>query len=816
LDYAKRGWHVFPLKPRDKRPLTPNGFHDATDQVDEVVRWWQQFPQANIGLAPGASELVVFDLDSPAAEEVAGALGLLKVKTLTACTGRSEFEGRHLYFKHPGGHIGNLRLGFQDGRVTQVSGRTPGLEVKADAGYVVAPPSIHPTGKQYAFVNPALEPAALPASAISCLRALTNQDAVRATEAALSARQGVAAEAIADPEPPPMSRGGGAPDPGVSVRDAEVFLNALAPERCDDYGSWLSVLMALHHQFAGSPEEHEALVLATRWSQQSTKYQEGDVEEKWQSFTKSGTRPEITIRSLRHWARRDTSGRDGYPIVDCTEASAVRLTRPTWHAIASRNHPAPRTFWSNGGLAGLRRRVDETLAVVPFTYDTLAQHLADNIADFHRRTRSGIVQCYPPLNLVKQILANPQPPVALPRVRRVVAVPVFSRGGELITVPGYHPASETYYAPPPWLGPLKPVAERPTAEDLQEAVRLFDEHIGTNFPLADDGGASRAHALALCLQGFVMEVIDQMTPLFDVEAAQRRTGKGLLTECCLMPAYGPTLAAKRTPMPKTDEEMIKVLTALFREGGPVIAFDNVKGTVDLPSLEAALTAECFEGRLLGSSTLIQATNRATWVMISNNPEMSGDLAGRAIRIRLISPVEYPEDRTDFERLQPTYTRARVSELIWAMLTIVRNWFAQGCPGPAPGTPGLGSYPQWRHVIGGILHAAGVEGFLANRELLRREVSRADMQWREFVQDWKERFGTNAVPTCDLLALAEEHEIALNGENDRNRATALGMRLKKCAGIRYFDRYVIEKSKKGGDRHWSLVDHGALTRREGHE
>jgi hypothetical protein len=352
------------------------------------------------------------------------------------------------------------------------------------------------------------------------------------------------------------------------------------------------------------------------------------------------------------------------------------------------------------------------------------------------------------------------------------------------------------------------VPERPTPDQVQDAIRIFDEHIGANFPFADDGGASRAHALALCLQGFVMDVVDQMTPLFDVEAAQRRTGKGLVTECCLMPAFGPALAGKRTPIPKTDEEMTKVLTAHFREGGVLLAFDNVKGAVDLPSFEAALTAECFEGRVLGSSTLIQAKNRGTWVIISNNPEMSADLAGRAIRIRLISPVEFPEDRTDFERLQPTYTRERLPELIWAMHTLARNWFAQGRPGPAPGTPGFGSYDRWRQVLGGILHAAGVKGFLANREVLRREVSRVDMQWREFVHDWLSHFGTNPVPTSDLLTLAEEHEILLSGENQRAKATALGMRLGKCAGIRYFDRYTIERSKKNGERHWALMDYGA--------
>jgi hypothetical protein len=806
LEYAKRGWHVFPLKPRDKRPLTSNGFHGATSEVNKVLYSWQRNPEANIGLAPGASGLIVFDIDSAAAEQVAEALGLLDVGTLTACTGRADFNGRHIYFQHPGGRIGNLRLGLQNGRLVRVNSTTQGLEVKADAGYVVAPPSIHPSSRRYAFTDPVLEPATLPPSAVESLKSLMvrSNSALTATSLLTERHEnGAAAE-----EPVPLLSGGSAPEPGISLADAERWLSGLAPHRSDEYQAWVSVLMALHHQFANSLDEPQALALAIEWSQESGKYQDGEVEDKWRSFSTGGTQQAITIRSLRHWAEQDNRDRADYPALDCTEASSVKLTSPAWRAIERRNQPTPLTFWSNGALAGLRPRSDGTLYVAPFTHDTLAQHLADNVADFYRLTQKGLKQCYPPLTLVKQIRANPAPPVELPRLSNVVPVPVFARHGELITTPGYHPASETYYAPPSWLSSVKHVSERPTPDETREAIRIFDEHIGANFPFDNDGGASRAHALALCLQGFVMGIVDQMAPLFDIEAAQRRTGKGLLTECCLMPAFGPTLAGKRTPMPKNDEEMTKVLTALFREGGPLIAFDNVKGTVDFPSFEAALTAECFEGRLLGSSTLIQARNRATWVMISNNPEMSSDLAGRAIRIRLISPVEYPEDRTDFERLQPAYTRERLPELIWAMHTIVRNWFAQGCPGPAPSTPGLGSYPRWRQVIGGILLAAGVEGFLGNRQTLRREVSRADMQWREFISDWLARFGSDPVPTGDLLALAEEHEIVLSGENDRAKATALGMRFGKCAGIRYFDRYTIEKCRKGSERHWMLLDCGA--------
>jgi hypothetical protein len=802
--YAKRGCHIFPVKPHNKTPLTPNGFRDATAELSVVQAWWQRNPQANIGLAPGPSGLLIFDIDSPNAEETAGDLGLLGVRTLTAMTGRAGFTGRHLYYKHPGGRIGNLRLGLQGGYLVRIDGSTAGLEVKADAGYVVAPPSIHPTGRTYAFSDPTLEAAPLPPKALECLRALMEPGTVLAALTSNPSR--VATDSSPTGEPAPLPPDRSPPQPNVGVRDAERWLNDLKPERSENYQEWLNVLMALHHQFAGSPDESEAVALAIQWSQKCGKYKDGDVEEKWASFGAEGSRSEITIRSLRHWAQQDTTYRDSYPAVDCTVASATRLTRPTWEAIDQRNAPTPRTFLSNGSLAGLRPRIDDTLFIAPFTCDTLAQHLADNIADFQRETRKGVIQCYPPLTLVKQLLANPQPPVELPRLRRVVPVPIFAHSGDLITTPGYHWASQTYYAPPSWLGSLKSVSERPAADDVQNAIRIFDEHIGTNFPFDQDGGASRAHALSLCLQGFVTDVIGQMCPLFDIEAAQPRTGKGLLTECCLMPAFGPTLAAKRTPMPKTDEEMNKVLTALFREGSPLVAFDNVKGTVDLPSFEATLTAEFFEGRLLGSSTMIQGCNRATWVMISNNPDMSGDLAGRAIRIRLISPVEFPADRTGFERLQPMYTRQRLPELIWAMHTLVRHWFAVGCPGPAPGTPGFGSYPRWRQVLGGILHAAGVEGFLLNRPALRR-ASRAETQWREFIKDWLGRFGITPVPTSDLVALAEEHEIPLVGENDKARATALGMRLGKCTDIHYFDQYTIDKCKKSGERLWQLVDHG---------
>lgn len=153
LRYAAHGWHVFPLRPHKKEPIHPGGFRNATTDPDQLTEWWTETPGANLGLAPGPSGLLVADVDGPVAESTARALGLLEEPTLTVQTCRPDFPGRHLYFRHPGGTIGNLRLALTDGQLKRVDGTTPGLEIKADAGYVVLPPSIHPTGKAYRWLT---------------------------------------------------------------------------------------------------------------------------------------------------------------------------------------------------------------------------------------------------------------------------------------------------------------------------------------------------------------------------------------------------------------------------------------------------------------------------------------------------------------------------------------------------------------------------------------------------------------------------------------------------------------------------------------
>ena len=64
LGYAKRGIYVFPLWPGTKTPMTAHGFEDATIDQDQINTWWRNTPDANIGIACGASGWAVIDFDT--------------------------------------------------------------------------------------------------------------------------------------------------------------------------------------------------------------------------------------------------------------------------------------------------------------------------------------------------------------------------------------------------------------------------------------------------------------------------------------------------------------------------------------------------------------------------------------------------------------------------------------------------------------------------------------------------------------------------------------------------------------------------------
>ncbi|TSE00671.1 DNA primase [Skermania sp. ID1734] len=132
--YARAGFEIFPLTPRGKAPATEHGLLDATTDIEQIGEWWSRNPNFNIGIRP-TEGTIVLDVD-PRANGSLDQLGQLP-PTWTAATGGG---GWHLWFRYSGKARGKLA-------------NASGIDIKSRTGYLVAPPSIHPSGNRYVWLN---------------------------------------------------------------------------------------------------------------------------------------------------------------------------------------------------------------------------------------------------------------------------------------------------------------------------------------------------------------------------------------------------------------------------------------------------------------------------------------------------------------------------------------------------------------------------------------------------------------------------------------------------------------------------------------
>lgn len=135
-EYLALGLSVIPLKPRDKKPLIPSWrpYQERHATLEEIEKWFRD-GTANIGIVTGKiSGLAVVDFDTQDAIELAKAQNFPKGPLVK--TGK----GFHAYVR------------YQDGvRNFQKRDDLPGIDLRGDGGYVVAPPSIHESGRSYAW-----------------------------------------------------------------------------------------------------------------------------------------------------------------------------------------------------------------------------------------------------------------------------------------------------------------------------------------------------------------------------------------------------------------------------------------------------------------------------------------------------------------------------------------------------------------------------------------------------------------------------------------------------------------------------------------
>jgi hypothetical protein len=262
LQYIERGWFVLPLYPLHPPPsdpaklarnawtkeplgeLAPHGANSATNDPDVARQWWGRYPSAGIGVALEKSGLIGFDVDPRNG-------GGESFDTLTAEHGRIESNVHCL----TGG--GGFHLYFQNQERTKLPQGCAGLGIDIKTGgYLVAPPTIHPSGRAYeweASSDPldGCIPSSAPAWLLSAGQKARQTPPNGATSAAL---------VVVDTK---------------TVRDLRSALNALS---ADDYQQWIAIGHALKE--LGSVGRG----LWLDWSQASDKWNPEDAR-KWDGFT---------------------------------------------------------------------------------------------------------------------------------------------------------------------------------------------------------------------------------------------------------------------------------------------------------------------------------------------------------------------------------------------------------------------------------------------------------------------------------------------------------------------------------------------------
>jgi transcriptional regulator with XRE-family HTH domain len=453
------------------------------------------------------------------------------------------------------------------------------------------------------------------------------------------------------------------------------------------------------------------------------------------TWLRSWKRAVITEKRKRSAQVKSLSPTEGEkPTIIVTNRFMREITADIISAINQINRSKPFIFVRSGLPTRVELDENGNAIAKPLTV-AAARGIMERAADFVSETdiegETLRTPVNPPLDNVNDFLSLGSFP-DLPPLVGISTAPVVASDGTICASEGYQPKTRYFYHAKPKLeiGDITPAFE-----NVERAKRLILGEVLYDFPFADR--ASRANTIALMLTPFVRPMVQGATPLHVIDASTPGTGKTLLADIASMPFIpsGPTIMTAG----RDDDEWRKRITAKLMNAPSHILIDNVKLKLTSGDLSAALTAHEWEDRILGQSATIRLPVRCVWIATGNNLELSDEIARRSVWIRLEANIERPWERRGFkhENLRGWVRRYR-GELVTALLTLVQRWLADGRP--EENTVILGSYEEWVKVVGGILKATGIDGFLENATMLYDQLDVERQAWVEFFNVWVEQYG----------------------------------------------------------------------------
>jgi len=787
--YAAMGLSVIPLRPRPepdpkgeaKRPALPawKEYQQRRATEAELEAWWHRWPEAGVAIVTGAvSGVVGIDLDN--AEAVAWAHETLPPTPMVCRSGR----GEHWYYKHPGIPVAN--------GVGVVAGRK--IDIRGDGGYLVAPPSVHPTGALYVEVGDwekALQ--SLPAFPSSDLRKSGNSSEaliigimsdsapepparqelskrilapvpdkadVPIISRLYQPRPGGFKIAVGDreiqpsggpqvdhnrPAPSERARAYLAAKPGAGEGERNRALHAAACVVCHDFDVDVDTAIGLLSEWNAKnrpPIDHDELVRTTKSAAKTARGPRGA-----KLAVPAGARMTSTGTVLSSVQRLE--GQAEIPTIRVNMAELPRMVDEAAEALKGE----PELYQRGNFLVQVRqdggKKVKHLLrpptepVIIGIPIPRLRELLSRSARwvkmqkddDGWREVPTGVPE------IVAQVLAA-RPLWPFRPLEGIVEAPTIRLDGTVLSAPGYDDLTGLLYLSD---GTEYQIADTPGLQEAQDALRFVATELFSDFPFPAE--YHRSAAMAALLTVVLRPAIAGPVPLFLLSASTPGAGKGLIAHVCAAVATGRP-ATLLTPCEREDSFKTAVTSAAL-SGSRAILYDEVS-SIGGPTLQSALTVWTWSDRAYHTQTIVTTPVRWVWFAAGQNPAIAGDMHRRTIQIRLEPQIESPEDRTDFRNpdLERWATEHR-GEIVSAILTAAKAFFLAGRPQAA--LPPYGSYYAWSNLIRQLLVWTG----WPDPNLCREEVKAAAAEQRgpieAMLEGWRSVFGDKALRLADAVA-----------------------------------------------------------------
>ena len=703
-------------------------------------------------------------------------------KTAVVKTGKP--NGHHLYVKFPK-NIAENKKG-------------PNGEIRANGQYVVAAPSIHPTGKQYTLIKEFQPREISEANA---------EEAFKLFQSFITATKDIVAEFVKT-------------------------ISILPGIRSD----WLIALTS-YYKSQGIPKEAilEKLmtipVCADKINESGERWWEtyeydradstgiGSIGLFVAAAAKSNVKlPDDVIEEINR-IDGEYAGVYNRPTVKVT-TDRIKNVKNTLQVLYSHNDKNKLLFQRGTALCRIRTAGRNGKITVEELNENAMLNLMGEVALFKKLAVNHEghewVPVKPPADVAKGVLnLAAWDEKQIPFIEAIINTPAIRPDGSILQDDGYDEATGLFLKIDGLQIPEIP--ENPIQEDAERAAAFVLEQVLVDFPF--DGhkgpGASRTNALAAFLTPILRPMIKGCVPICLIDKPAPGTGASKLMDLLSIVATGRSMAVLSPP--DSDDEWRKQITTWLRDGDPLICLDNLDSDLKSGALSRALTSTTWKDRTLGKSESIGVPQRAAWYATGNNLRLNGDLGRRAYLTQLNAKMARPWERkaTEFKHADiVTWVTEHRGELVAALLTMARAWVVAGKPTGTDIT--IGGYEEWVTIVGGILAYAGLPRFLENLDKVYDEIDSGGEEWSEFLEIWYSQYGDAQMSAALLLREIETPGSMLGSmlpgevaEKIKYRGTAgnaikLGIALQHKKGVIHPGGLMLSAVKNGRETKWKVT------------